>query len=247
MNPSGYPQRSSTSPSRLSASSAVSPHARPNEDWTKISDLTERRRIQNRIAQRNYRQKMKQRSQGRTPIPSDASHGKSSGPRERDMTTQILSRYSTARANKVVYATRSPFQTPVARGQSDDNKALPQAELRPSLKYYDAFGTASNETWLYTESSTHPMAYGNPTYANFPRQGGNSAYSPDNLPHASFPEPQFSSIGPQFYTPTEDPLPYNLEYDVSPEPQGQFPPSEIYVPLDPFPYETPSDGPTFRP
>jgi len=44
-----------------SGCSAFGPSARENEDWTKLTDVVARRKLQNRIAQRNYRRSIKRR------------------------------------------------------------------------------------------------------------------------------------------------------------------------------------------
>ncbi|KAK8051670.1 hypothetical protein PG993_003055 [Apiospora rasikravindrae] len=55
------PYQTNAGPVVQDAQSAFLPSANLEEDWTKVSDLAESRRIQNRIAQRNYRKKLKRR------------------------------------------------------------------------------------------------------------------------------------------------------------------------------------------
>lgn len=204
-SPSHHTPRYSSS---HSTSSAFSASAQPNEDWTKISDLAERRRIQNRIAQRNYRKKIKRRLEDLEKRASSSPSPEQSY-RELHCETKSSSRRNTG-----------------TRRQSIKREAVPQQGRRnspePFVTPYSSFDDEMSPSQYKRElsmSPTHPTTY---SYS-LPDPTIPSTYSPHQSSYSVLPQPypEYSTHSP--YLPSlPTTLPTMSSYEPSPVKPSSF-------------------------
>ncbi|KAF2223029.1 hypothetical protein BDZ85DRAFT_249985 [Elsinoe ampelina] len=188
-------------------SSAFSASAQPNEDWTKISDLAERRRIQNRIAQRNYRKKLKKRLED---LERKAASSTSPEPEPQSLPSKEPSRSNSK---------KSTSSTSSKRKQSPAAQSTPASHGRTAVEDWTMFSSQHTR-----QLSTSPPPFQFPTLDSFQTPAspqlpaGNFSYLPNADPTYQY-QPYLQPVDQSFAW-SDKTLPIKqegfLEHDISP-------------------------------